>query len=166
MMSGMHAAFERSWNDFRAAKIGLIHALRTTKEDRLNWSPSPTARTPLQIGAHVAFAVGYMLGNAQGNTFAIPTPAEADKFFRQEELRLDTLENVLDELERNSKAYKAWLGTLSPEDADRVVDIPFGMGQFSVGAAIGFMPLHVMTHTAQIQYIQTIYGDHDWHMGA
>jgi hypothetical protein len=38
----------------------LLRNLAKTPDDRLNWSPSPTARTPLHLVAHCAFSLGFI----------------------------------------------------------------------------------------------------------
>lgn len=151
-------------NSFIAAKQGLMHALATTAVDRLDWSPSSTSRSPLRIAAHAALAVEYMLGNMTGDTFTITNTADADQYFLESERRLETIAQVEAELNANSDAYISWLGGLDPDALDALAPMPFGMGEVPMRLAISFMPAHLQWHTAQIFYIQTIYGDRDWHL--
>ena len=95
---------EQAKADFLQAQLGLIRALDKTPPERLKWSPSDTARSPLEIAAHAALAVGSMLGNLTGDTFAIPTTAEADVFFREAEKALDSRDKVAECLEFNGNA--------------------------------------------------------------
>jgi hypothetical protein len=150
--------------EFDWARHGLIRAIETTPEDRLRWSPSETARSPLEVAAHAAIAVGSMLGNLKGDTFAIPTTDEADLWFREEERQCETPSQVVELLERNSRDYFEWLDALSQEVLESDIALPFGMGRAPMPAAISFMPLHIHWHAAQIQYIQTIYGDRQTHL--
>src|SRR5207253_4309919 len=52
--------------DFLRAKQLISRALATTPDDRINWSPSPSARTPIQQVAHAARAVNSINGFLDG----------------------------------------------------------------------------------------------------
>jgi hypothetical protein len=161
----MQDTIERNRASFIQAQDGLAHALNTTPDDRLKWSPSPTARTPLQAAGHAAAAIAYMLGNMTGETFAVATPEEAERLFRELDKEFTSKEQVMELLEKNSSAYLNWLDAATPQVLNSTMILPFGMGAIPVHAGMEFMPLHVKWHTAQINYIQTIYGDLDWHLG-
>ena len=45
-----------------------------------------------------------------------------------------------------------------------MVDMPFGLEPMPVAVVITFPTFHTRSHIPQIEYIQTIYGDRDWHM--
>lgn len=164
-MSAAKEAAEQARGAFIQAKDGLVHALTTTPDDRVNWSPSDTARSPLRVAGHAAIAVGSMLGNLKGDTFAIPNSTEAERFFRESDARFKSREEVIELLDSNGQAYQSWLDELTEERLDSPMVLPFGMGTIPVSLGITFMALHLQWHTAQINYIQTIYGDHDWHLG-
>lgn len=155
----------RAAADFEMARGGMEHALRHVPAERLDWSPSPTARTPLEIAGHAAQAVRNMLGNMKGETFSVPTPDAAEELFREEDKRYRNLETVRDMLQRNGDEYLSWLDTVSEEELERVVPMPFGLPEMRVRDTVVFMAMHMNMHVAQIQYIQTIYGDRDWHLG-
>lgn len=150
--------------DFHHARTGLVRALLTTPDDRLGWSPSATARTPLEIGAHAAIAIEAMLGNLDDRPFPQPTTAAADAWFREAERAYATRDLVVQLLERNGASYEAWLDRLDEDRLATDIVLPFGMGSCPRRVAIGFMPLHLIWHTAQIDYVQTIYGDRETHL--
>lgn len=150
--------------EFTQAVGGLKHALATTPDDRLSWAPSSTARSPLQVAAHVAISVRDMLGNLTGNTFPIESTEEAERYHRHRESHLKSRDEVLGLLDEATSAYFAWLDQLTEDQLDTLMLLPFNMGQMPVRMGISMMPFHVYWHTAQINYIQTIYGDHDWHL--
>jgi hypothetical protein len=157
-------AIERAKAEFLGAKGRLMHALATTPDERLNWSPSPTARTPIQQVAHAAIAIKNLNDTLDGRTFPVPVGNVADAGFRQEERAFTTREEVIDLLEGHSAAYVAWLDGLTPDRLDSMVTLPFGPGQLPMRECLAFPPMHTVVHAGQIQYIQTIYGDRDWHM--
>jgi hypothetical protein len=155
---------EKAKAEFLQAKEGLLHALETTPDDRINWSPSDTARSPLHIVAHCAVGGKAMIGNLKGDTFSIPTTAESYVYFRETEQAFTTREQVAEAWDSFEKEYFAWLDQLTPERYESMMDLPFGLGSMPTSMGIAVMPMHINWHTAQIHYIQTIYGDFDSHL--
>lgn len=145
------------------AKDRMAFMLAHTPDDKLNWSPSPTARTPLQVAAHAAAANGYIRDLIAGKPFPFATLAEADAAGREHEKQYATREQVLALLEQTTADYSAWLDTLTPEQVGGMVTLPFATLPMAV--AITLPADHLRGHTAQINYIQTCYGDFDWYMG-
>ena len=160
----MQGPIERAKADFLQARAGLLHALSNTPDERLDWSPSPMARSPLHLVAHAAESLGHIRGNLEGRTFAVPTTAEADRGFRENEARFATRESVLGALHEQSDALVAFLDGLDPDRLGEAVASPFGMGPAPMELAITFPALHTRWHHAQLDYLQTIYGDHEWHL--
>jgi len=148
---------------FEQAKQGLIKALATTPDDRLNWTPSPTARSPLAAAAHSAGAIKNLHEMFQGRAFSVATTAEADEYFLRWEKDFTTREQVLELLDKVSTDFTAWLDTVEGEQWNSMVPLPFGMGELPLHVAVHFIAHHTNFHVAQIAYIQTIYGDRDWH---
>ncbi len=148
--------------EFSRAKDRLTHNLETTPDDRINWSPSPTSRTPIEIVVHASMGTAGIHGMLQGKPFPFSGTAELDAHSRSEEKGFTTREQVLGHLEKTSGEYLAWLDTLTPEDVASTWEAPFG--SFPMSNAITFAADHLRNHAGQIEYIQTIYGDRDWHM--
>jgi hypothetical protein len=148
--------------EFGRAKDRIANALTTTSDDTLGWSPSPTARTPVQIGAHAALSIAGLMGLLSGEPFPFGNPVDADKAFREAEKGYATRDQVLELLEKNGADYVAWLDALTPEQVASTLDLPFGPTPMAV--AITFNADHIRSHAAQIEYLQTVHGDHDWHM--
>ncbi len=162
-MTTMQDTVDQSKAEFLQAKERLTHALATTPDERINWSPSPTARTPIQQVAHCAMSIPGIQGMLSGKPFPFADLAEFDTALRTDEKEFTTREQVLGLLEQTSAGYLAWLDALTPEQFDSTVHTPFGhVVPMTVG--INFPAYHARDHVAQIDYIQTIYGDHDWHM--
>jgi hypothetical protein len=151
--------------DFVRAKVQLVNALATTPDDRINWSPSPTSRTPVQIVAHCAEALKNIHAFSDGHPLAFENTTDADRHFREGEQGIITREQAIGLLERYSAAFIAWLDKLTPDRLTDMVELPFGLGSAPRAVAITFAADHTRGHVPQIEYIQTIYGDRDWHMG-
>ena len=145
------------------AKERMTHTLATTPDDKINWSPSSTARTPVQQVAHAANAISGIQGMLNGKPFPFASLAEFDTAMRTEEKKFTTREQVLSLLEQNTAAYLTWLDALTPEHLASTVQMPFGP-PISIEVGITFAAYHTGEHIAQMDYIQTIYGDQDWHM--
>lgn len=160
----MNDRIQNAKAEFLQAKGGLLHALSTTADDRLDWSPSPTARSPLHQVVHAARSIGNIHGFLDGRPFDVPTPEEADRGFREFERTITRRDEAVSLLESYADAFVAWLDALAPERLGAMVTTPFGMGEVPTELAITFPALHTRWHHAQIDYIQTVYGDLDWHM--
>lgn len=160
----MSDSIQRAKDDFLQAKAGLLHVFSTTPDDRLTWSPSPTARSPIHQVVHAAESIRNIHGFLDGRPFDVPTPEEADRGFREFERRFTQREEATAHFERSADAFVAWLDALPPERLGSLVTTPFGMGDVPTEVAIGFPAMHTRWHQAQVEYIQTIYGDLDWHM--
>lgn len=156
-------AVEEAKAEFIRAKDRIARGLATTPDDKINWSPSPTARTPLQQVAHAAMAIGGMKDWLQGKPFPFKDFTDMDTTLRAMEKEFTTREQVNELLETNSAAYIAWLDSLSTEQVAANFESP--MGTFPMSVAITFPADHTRGHASQLEYMQTIYGDMTWHMG-
>src|ERR1051326_1366867 len=111
----MSDKIEKAKANFTRVKERMSHLLELTPEDKLNWSPSPSARTPLQIVAHSAEAIKNIHGFLEGHPFDIENTARADQFFREWEKQFTSRQQVVELFERNSSAYLSFLDSLSQE---------------------------------------------------
>lgn len=149
--------------DFLQAKQGLLHALANTPDERVNWSPAPTARTPIHLVVHAAEAIGAIHAALDGTPFPYRTTEAADRFFREVEAGVATREEALALFEAKAEAYVAWLEALDPARLDTSATMPFG-GAVPMAFALTIPALHTRYHVAQLDYLQTAYGDRDWHV--
>lgn len=164
-MNDLTQVVEEAKTSFVQAKDRLVHGLATTPDDRINWSPAPSARTPIQLVAHAANSVKHIHNMLDGRVFPIPTTAEAETFHRDSEKPYTTREAVLELLETNGSAYLEWLDGMTQAQLESTVEMPFKLGFAPVPVGIAAQAQHMNWHAAQIDYIQTIYGDQDWHIG-
>jgi hypothetical protein len=145
---------------FDRAYDGLLRALEATPDDRLNWSPSPTSRTPIHIVVHCANAIGNMQSMMMGAPWPSMTIPEMDQSFRDHEANFHDRAEVIELFKEKSKTFLDWIAGLSDEDLEKIWHSPFG--DYPISFCIQFPALHTQTHVAQLQYIQTIYGDMAW----
>jgi hypothetical protein len=148
--------------DLTQAKDNLVRVLKNTPEDKINWSPAATARTPIQIVAHSAFALGHISDMLNGTPYPAPTTADADATFLEAEKAYTNRGDVLDLLDVNYHKMVNTLHAIKPGDLEKEIDLPFGMPPIQLQYAIGAAAMHTRTHTSQLEYLQTIYGDRNW----
>lgn len=148
--------------EFNRAKDRLLKNLATTPDDKLNWSPSPTSRTPIQQIAHSAMAVSGIKGMFNGEPIPFDNIAEVDAGWRQAEKQFKTREEVTSLLNKNCDEYCTWLDSMPASKLNSTFTAPFG--EFPMSEAITWPADHLRNHAGQMEYIQTIYGDMDWHM--
>ena len=164
-MNDARAPIDAAKTEFLQAKATISRSLEKTAEDRLAWSPAPSARTPLEIYAHAANSIRNIHDTLRGIVFPFPTSAEGDRSFREWERSFTTREAAVQVMETNSADYILWLDALDPARLDDEPEFPYGMGRFPIRLGITFVPRHTFWHAAQIDYVQTVYGDRDWHTG-
>lgn len=147
------------------AKGQLEHAFANVPDDRINWSPSPTARTAVQQVAHAADALHHIAEMLDGRPFAVLSIPDADRGFREWESTFTTREEVHALLDKHYDAYIALLDRLTPERLESdMITLPFGLGTMPLKNGLGAGADHTRWHAAQLGYMQTIYGDQDWHL--
>ena len=158
----MNTQIETVKGEFERTVGRLLKNLAETPEDKLHWSPSPTSRTPLEIGYHCADVIAALHGSMSGLDPMPPTnPAQMDAYCREQEKPQRSREEVVKLIQDNSAAYAAWLEGIPEGKLAEIWNSPFG--DFPIGAAISFPVFHTAGHVAQLEYIQTIYGDRIWH---
>jgi hypothetical protein len=149
--------------EFGRARDRVKRALETTPDDRINWSPAPSARTPIHQVVHSALAIDGMRQWFSGTPFPFANITELDEYSRNEEVKFSSRDEALRLFDKNSDEFTAWLDSLTPEQLQSEVNTPGG--SVPLAYAITFPADHCRSHAAQMEYIQTAYGDRDWHMG-
>ncbi len=159
----MRETVEAAKAEFLRAKGRVTSALASTPDDKINWSPSSTARTPIEEVVHSALSIKGMQGWLDGNPFPFESMKALDDYSRSREAEFKTRESALELLETHSNEFISWLDGLSDEKVASTFSTP--MGDFPMASAITFPADHLRAHASQMDYIQTIYGDREWHMG-
>jgi hypothetical protein len=159
------SVIEATQAELFGSKNRMLQLMRETPNDRLTWKPSPSARSIIENVAHAGNSLGNILLQIQGVPFWTPTSAEANAQFLAHDAEFRDREETEAYLEQKCADYVAFLSTLKPEDLDGMRTLPFGLGQAPLGYFMTMGNLHTLGHIAQIEYIQTLYGDHDWHAG-
>jgi len=147
---------------FQMSVDRMKRILESTPDDRLLWSPVPTARTPLAQVVHAATSIHHIHTALMGTRYATPTREEADAEFLALEAGITTREEALALLDKNSAAFIDWLDRLPEERLSDMVPLPFDLGEAPLNFMLLMPAWHTNDHAAQMDYIQTCYGDRSW----
>ena len=147
---------------FEMAVERIQRILASTPDERLHWSPSPTARTPLAQVVHAANSIRHIHAAMMGKRYETPTREEADAEFLALEKSVTRREEALEMLRENSAAYLQWLDQLSPDRLADPVPLPFDLGEAPLEFMLMMPAWHTNDHAAQMDYIQTCYGNRTW----
>jgi uncharacterized damage-inducible protein DinB len=151
--------------DLTWTKTRMMELLAATPEDKLNFKPSPTGRSIIEIVAHAAHALENIAMQLGGTAFPIPNSNEANEVFKKHDAAFKTREAVRAYLQEKFDHYISVIERFTEEDLTRMAPLPFGLGEAPIGYYMTMGNAHTLGHVAQIEYVQTIYGDKDWHTG-
>jgi hypothetical protein len=140
----------------------LLKTFQFVPEDKLKWSPSPTARTPLQIVAHCGVANRAFATVLRGEPLPLSSdPKEAAAQIRDGGKDTATREAAVKLVEDGTAEVLAALDTVSTERAGSTTHTPFGPLPFSIW--MNLPSEHMTGHAHQVNYLQTIWGDAENH---
>ncbi len=141
---------------------GMEHFLKVfsfVPDDRLNWTPSPTAKSALRIAAHTAVTVGNFAKMIRARK--LPTGDEIPELVARTEAaeaEISSRAEMESVFRKNTDEVIAALDTLTPEDIGTTLDTSLGWS-----APMTFLmklpEIHAMAHTSQIDYLQTCWDD-------
>ncbi len=141
----------------------FLKTLSFVPDDKLNWTPSPTAKSAMRIAAHTAiypsvFAkfirdrklpfgdeIPEFVARISAAEEAITSRAEMESLFR-----------------KNTDEVLAALDTLTPEAIGSTLDTGLGL-TIPMTFLMNLPGMHALSHAAQIDYLQTCWGDQDVH---
>lgn len=153
---------ETSASKTAASAARLKHLLTFVPDDKLNWSPSSTSRSALGLAAHCGLTsrsfVDLMLGR-------MPDPMPPMEVFFTEliaaEKTIDSREAANALIDESTEELTAAIRTLTDEQIASSPETPFG--PVPMTNLLGLFWLHIDGHIAQLEYLQTTWGDLDLH---
>ena len=134
-------------------------------DEKLDWTPAPTAKSAIRIAAHTALYAGRFAHMIRDRRLPVPENLEAWLEGRNaEEAAITTRDQVEVTFRKGTAELLAALDALTPEDLDLSLDSGQGwsilMRQF-----IGIPGMHANLHTGQIDYLQTCWDDQQVYVG-
>jgi uncharacterized damage-inducible protein DinB len=144
------------------AKGALLKTFACVPDDKLSWQPAETAKSALRVAAHAALPNAFFAAILRGE--GLP-PAPPEELFAQQEAAeaaITTRQQVVELLERGTAEVQAALDALTPELIASTVETPFLTAPMTFFMTLP--GLHMWTHASQIDYLQTLWGDMEFHM--
>ena len=143
------------------AKERLLKSLSFVPDDKLTWAPSSTAKSALGIGAHCVGASLFFAGALRGDPAPVQTFEELFAAMEAAEAKFTTRDQVVSGLEDSTKVLLGVIDSLSPARLQETITYPFF--SFPVVNVLQYASGHMQGHAAQIDYLQTVWGDLDPH---
>ena len=141
----------------------FLKTLSFVPDVKLNWRPSLTAKSAIQIAAHTAVYAGVFAKMI--NEQKLPFGDEIPEFVTRINAAADALTSRT-EMEslfrKGTDEVLAALDSLTPEAIGMSLDS--GLGWSMPMTFLMTLPgIHAFSHAAQIDYLQTCWGDQDVH---
>ncbi len=143
-------------------KDGLIGTFSAVPDDKLGWKPLDNGRAALDLFCEAAQTTKMIADMAQSRGENKPTR----ETFGQMKIEREgwTKQTALDAMDTNFTALAAAIESLSDEELGAPITIQIGGGMTLPLAAWIMMAYRTyISRFAQINYIQTLYGDMDSH---
>jgi hypothetical protein len=157
---------ENSKRDAVTAMEWFLRNLSKVPEEKLTWSPSPTSKSALQIAAHTAVTAGNFANMIRART--LPGGDELRDFINRTsaaEKSLTDIEEIKTLFRKNTDDVLAALDSLSPEDTEIILDSSLGW-TMPMTFLMQLPAFHAIGHTAQIDFLQTCWGDQEIYTGS
>ena len=134
-------------------------------DDKLNYTPTPTAKSPLRIAAHTALYAGRFAQMIRDRQLPNPTNIEEWMAEREaEELAVTSREQAEQLFRDGTDQVLAALDSLSPDEINLTLNSDQGF-QISMQRLIDLPGWHATLHTGQIDFLQTCWGDQHIYVG-
>ncbi|MBS1718323.1 MAG: DinB family protein [Armatimonadetes bacterium] len=134
-------------------------------DDKLEWTPTPTAKSAIRIAAHTAlYARRFARMIRDRRTPAPDNLAEWLAARDAEEIALTSREEIERIFREGTAEVLAALDTLKPEDLELSLDSGQGWSM-PMKQMIGLPGFHAILHAGQIDYLQTCWDDQHVYVG-
>ncbi len=134
-------------------------------DDRLEWTPVPTAKSALRIAAHTALYAGRFARMIQDRQLPIPESLEDWLAERDaEEVALTSREEIERVFRAGTAEVLTALDSLKPDEVESTLESGQGW-TMSMKQLMGLPAFHATLHTGQIDYLQTCWNDQTVYVG-
>ena len=142
----------------KAAAERLLKTFSFVPDAKLNWTPSKTARSSLAIVAHCCMTNQLFAKIFRDEAVSpMPTLEEIRGVSQKFEATIHDRAEAVRQLEASCEEVVAALGTMT---ADRFATSPVSRGgAMPMTVWMNLPSMHMGSHTSQIDYLQTIWGD-------
>lgn len=141
----------------------FLKDLSFVPDDKLTWTPTPTAKSAIRIAAHTSLYAARFARMIRERE--LPGGADLDKWLAQrnaEEAAVTSRAEVESIFRKGTDEVLAALDSLTPEAIE--TSLESGLGWSAPMTWLMRLPgLHAISHAAQIDYLQTCWGDQEVH---
>lgn len=134
-------------------------------DEKLSWTPTPTAKSAIRIAAHTALYAGRFARMIRDRRQ--PAPENLTEWLAErdaEEVAITSREEVETIFREGTAEVLAALDTLMPEDLEMSLDSGQGWSM-PMKQLIGLPGFHATLHAGQIDYLQTCWDDQRVYVG-
>lgn len=161
-MSEIQAYVDKCVSDAEESCAYFVKTLSFVPDEKLNYSPSDSARSALQLAAHVALSNGVFAGFIRGENVEFPGDIEDFREWqRMQEASFDDRTVVVDLLKHNTAEAVEAMRAMTPDLFATSPVSPFGA--MPMAFWMNLVSMHMNVHASQVDYLQTIWGDLDDH---
>lgn len=134
-------------------------------DDKLTWTPTPTAKSAIRIAAHTALYAGRFARMIEARrTPVVDNLAEWLAERNAEEMALTCRTEMEAVFRRGTDEVLAALDTLTPEEIGSTIDSGQGWSM-SMTFLMGLPGWHATLHNGQIDFLQTCWDDQEIYVG-
>lgn len=134
-------------------------------DDKLHWTPTPTAKSSLRIAAHTALYAARFAKMIRDRR--LPQPENLPEWLAQrdaEEIAITNRKDVERIFRDGTAEVLEALDGLTPEDVEMSLDSGQGWS-IPMKQVMGLPGFHATLHTGQIDYLQTCWDDQQVYVG-
>lgn len=134
-------------------------------DDRLNWMPTPTAKSAIRIAAHAALYAGRFARMIEARKLPQVENLEAWLAERTAEENALTCRGEMERVFRQGTGeVLAALDSLTPEEIGQTLDSGQGWS-FPMTRLMALPGWHATLHTGQVDFLQTCWDDQEIYVG-
>ena len=140
----------------------MLYTFSFVPDDKLNWTPSPTSKSALRLVAHCAVSNHGISRPIRCEESSVEMPfEEVFRMMEEKEIAITSREQAIGALQESLVVVLSALDSVTKEGLNSSPESPFGPMPMMFWM---FLPAnHMMGHAYQIDYLQTIWGDCDFH---
>ncbi len=145
---------------------GMEEFLKTfsfVPDDKLTWTPAPTAKSAIRIAAHTALYPALFAGMIRDRK--LPASDNLAQWLAQRnaaEAAIKNRQEIEHIFRKGSDEVLAALDSLSPNEIGSSLDSGLGWSM-PMTTLMNLPGMHAFSHAAQIDYLQTCWGDQEVH---
>ena len=141
----------------------FLKAFSFVPDDKLTWTPTPTAKSAIRIAAHTALYAGRFARMIKdGKLPGSDNLAERMTQRNAEEAAITSRTEVESIFRKGTDEVIAALDSLTPEAIGATLESGFGWSM-PMTLLMNMPGLHAVSHAAQIDYLQTCWDDQEVH---